>query len=81
MADSTSVAVKAAPTSPSEDALKRAAAFAREPFVVEGEDVAAQLAPGTARRRALDAALAEQPEAARSDALRPLDSAADGVAD
>ena len=59
MADSTSVAIEAAPTTPSEDAIKRAAAFTREPFVLEGEDAAVQLAPGTARRRALDAALAE----------------------
>ncbi len=59
MADSTSVAVQAAPTTPSEAAIKRAAKFTREPFVLEGEDAAAQLAVGTARRRALDAALAE----------------------
>jgi superfamily II DNA or RNA helicase len=39
--------------------LKRAASFARESFVLEGEDRATALAPGTARRRALDAALAE----------------------
>ena len=57
MADPTSVAVEAAPTIPSADAIERAAAFTREPFVLEGEDAAAQLAPGTraparARRRA-----------------------------
>ena len=39
--------------------LKHAERFARESFVLEGEDEAAALAPGTARRRALDAALAE----------------------
>ncbi|HLM26654.1 MAG TPA: DEAD/DEAH box helicase family protein [Thermoleophilaceae bacterium] len=39
--------------------LKRAERFARESFVLEGEDPAVALAPGTARRRALDAALAE----------------------
>ena len=39
--------------------LKRAEAFARESFVLEGEDAATALAGGTARRRALDAALAE----------------------
>ena len=39
--------------------LKRAERFARESFVLEGEDAATALAPGTARRRALDAALAE----------------------
>ena len=59
MADPTSVAVEATPAIPSADAIERAAAFTREPFVLEGEDAAAQLAPGTARRRALDAALAE----------------------
>src|SRR5215218_1456515 len=59
MAESTSVAVEATPTTPSDAAIKRAAKFTREPFVLEGEDAAAQLAPGTARRRALDAALEE----------------------
>jgi len=59
MADSTPVAVEAAPTAPSADAIERAAAFTREPFLLPGEDAAAQLAPTTARRRALDAALAE----------------------
>src|SRR5215210_5750686 len=59
MADPKSVAVMAAPTTPSDDAIKRAATFAREPFLVEGEDAAVELAPGTPRRRALDAALAE----------------------
>ncbi|MDQ3721460.1 MAG: DEAD/DEAH box helicase family protein [Actinomycetota bacterium] len=39
--------------------LRRAEAFARESFVLEGEDAATALAGGTARRRALDAALAE----------------------
>src|SRR5215217_1709814 len=43
MADTTSVAVEAAPTTPSEDAIKRAAAFTREPFVLAGEDAAAML--------------------------------------
>jgi ribonuclease E len=59
MAESTSVAVEAAPAIPSAEAVERAAAFTREPFVLDGEDVAVQLAPGTARRRAFDAALAE----------------------
>jgi ribonuclease E len=59
MAEPTSVAVEATPTTPSDGAIKRAAKFTREPFVLEGEDAAAQLAPGTARRRALDAALEE----------------------
>ncbi len=48
-------AVAAVPTSAD---IERAAAFAREPFLLEGEGPEA-LAPGTARRRALEAALAE----------------------
>ena len=56
MAESTSVA-ESAPVSGGD--LKRAEAFARETFVLEGEDAASALAPGTARRRALDAALVE----------------------
>ena len=56
MADSHSQTAQA-PVSGAE--LKRAEAFARESFVLEGEDAATALAGGTARRRALDAALAE----------------------
>ncbi|MGI8749597.1 MAG: DEAD/DEAH box helicase [Thermoleophilaceae bacterium] len=56
MAESTSL-VESAPVSGGD--LKRAEAFARETFVLEGEDAASALAPGTARRRALDAALVE----------------------
>jgi ribonuclease E len=41
------------------DDLKRAQEFAREPFVLEGETPETALAPGTARRAALDDALAE----------------------
>jgi ribonuclease E len=41
------------------DLLARAEEFARESFVLPGEDPAQALAPGTARRKALDAALAE----------------------
>ena len=41
------------------DDLRRAEEFVREPFVLEGEDSDTALAAGTARRRALDAALAE----------------------
>jgi superfamily II DNA or RNA helicase len=41
---------------PSSADIERAADFAREPFLLEGEGPEA-LAPGTARRRALDAAL------------------------
>jgi ribonuclease E len=39
--------------------LKRAQEFAREPFVLEGETPETALAPGAARRTALDDALAE----------------------
>src|SRR5829696_3888694 len=59
MAEPTSVALEAAPAIPSDDAIARAARFTREPFVLEGEDAAAQLARGSARRGALDAALEE----------------------
>jgi len=66
MAESTSttVAVPAAPI-PDPAALKRVEKFTREPFVHEGEDPAVALAPGSARRRALDAALAEMDEGAK----------------
>jgi ribonuclease E len=58
MAETTSAAAQAAPI-PSAARLKAAERFTREPFVHEGEDPATALAPGTARRRALDRALAE----------------------
>jgi ribonuclease E len=49
-----------AATSPLSGAdLERAEAFAREPFLHEGEEPAQALAEGSPRRRALDAALAE----------------------
>ena len=56
MAKTSDVAADAAV--PSSADIERAAAFAREPFLLEGEGPEA-LAPGTARRRALDAALKE----------------------
>jgi ribonuclease E len=56
LADSTSVI--APPTVSGED-LERAARFVREPFLHEGEDPEVTLVPGTPRRNALDAALAE----------------------
>jgi hypothetical protein len=56
MAESTSAVL---PTSVSDEDLRRAEEFTREPFIHEGEDAAAALAEGTARRRALDDALAE----------------------
>jgi ribonuclease E len=56
MANTSEVAAPAAV--PSSDEIDHAAKFAREPFLLDGEGPEA-LAPGTARRRALDAALAE----------------------
>ncbi len=56
MAKTSDVAVKTAV--PSSADIERAAAFAREPFLLDGEGPEA-LAPGTARRRAFDAAIKE----------------------
>jgi ribonuclease E len=56
MAESPSVL---APSPIDEESLSRAEKFTLEPFVHEGEDAAAVLAPGTPRRHALDDALAE----------------------
>ncbi|HEX3241180.1 MAG TPA: DEAD/DEAH box helicase family protein [Solirubrobacterales bacterium] len=56
MANTSDVAARAAV--PSSADIERAASFAREPFLLDGEGPEA-LAPGTARRRALDAALVE----------------------
>jgi superfamily II DNA or RNA helicase len=56
MAKTSDVAASAAV--PSSADIERAAAFAREPFLLDGEGPEA-LAPGTARRRAMDAALKE----------------------
>ena len=58
MADSTSAAKTAAPL-PHQDAIARAEHFTRERFVHAGEAPADALAPGSGRRLALDAALAE----------------------
>ena len=49
-------------TTVAESEIERAQRFTREPFVHEGEATAAALAPGSARRRALDAAIAELDE-------------------
>ncbi|HMI80866.1 MAG TPA: DEAD/DEAH box helicase family protein, partial [Solirubrobacterales bacterium] len=54
---------------PSGADIERAAAFAREPFLLDGEGPEA-LAPGTARRRALDAALKELDEGAEYPSLQ-----------
>jgi ribonuclease E len=54
---------------PSSADIERAAAFAREPFLLDGEGPEA-LAPGTARRRALDTALKELDEGAEHPSLQ-----------
>jgi hypothetical protein len=61
MAESTSVALAAA-TIPSSADIARAEKLVRERFLHNGEDPAVALAPGSARRRALDRALAELQE-------------------
>ena len=61
MADSTSAAALAAQRISSAD-ITRAEKFVRDKFLHEGEDAAVVLAPGSARRRALDQALAELDE-------------------
>ena len=58
MAESTSAALAAA-SIPSSAEISRAEKLVRERFLHEGEDPAIALAPGSARRRALDQALAE----------------------
>ena len=61
MAESTSAALAVAPI-PTSAEIKRAEKLVREAFLHEGEDAAQVLAPGSARRRALDMALAELAE-------------------
>jgi ribonuclease E len=58
MAESTSVALAAAPI-PDSAEIARAEKLVRERFLHDGEDPAVALAPGSPRRRALDEALAE----------------------
>ncbi len=67
MAKTSEVAAQAAV--PSSADIDRAAKFAREPFLLDGEGPEA-LAPGTARRRALDAALAELEEGAENPSVQ-----------
>ncbi len=67
MAKTSDVAADAAV--PSGADIERAAAFAREPFLLDGEGPDA-LAPGTARRRALDAALKELDEGAEYPSIQ-----------
>jgi ribonuclease E len=64
MAEPTPVALAAAPI-PTTAEIERAESFVREAFVHDGEEPAAVLAPGSARRRALDAALGELAEKAK----------------
>jgi hypothetical protein len=59
MAEPISAAAATAASTPTSDDIARAEKFVRERFVYEGEDPAVALAPGSARRRALDSALAE----------------------
>src|SRR5207247_10142618 len=68
MADSTSAAATVASV-PSSDDLKRAEEFTREPFLHGGESAEEALALGTARRRALDAALAELDDGAEQPSV------------
>jgi ribonuclease E len=67
MAKTSDVAAPAAV--PSSADIDRAAKFAREPFLLDGEGPEA-LALGTARRRALDAALAEIDEGAEEPSIQ-----------
>ena len=66
MADTSEVAAQAAV--PSNAEIERAAKFVREPILLEGESAEA-LAPGTARRKALDAALRELDEGAEAPSV------------
>ncbi|HST70637.1 MAG TPA: DEAD/DEAH box helicase family protein [Solirubrobacterales bacterium] len=66
MAKTSDVAADAAV--PSGADIERAAAFVREPFLLDGEGPEA-LAPGTARRRALEAALKELDEGAEHPSI------------
>jgi ribonuclease E len=67
MANTSEVAAKAAV--PSSADIERAAEFAREPFLLDGE-APEVLAPGTSRRRALDAALKELDEGAEHPSIQ-----------
>jgi ribonuclease E len=68
MAETTAAAAPAA-SLPSIDDIERAAKFVREPFVLEGEDLASTLAPGSPRRHALDQALAEMAAGAKAPSI------------
>src|SRR5262245_23235209 len=66
MANTSDVAAPAAV--PSSTDIERASAFVLEPFLLDGEGPEA-LDPGTARRRALDAALSELDEGAENPSI------------
>ena len=55
---------------PTPDAIARAELLTRERFVYEGESLEDALAPGSARRRALDAALAEVEEGHKTPSVQ-----------
>ncbi len=67
MAKTSEVAARAAV--PSSADIERAAKFVREPFLLDGEGPEA-LAPGTARRRALDRALQELDDGAENPSIQ-----------
>src|SRR5579862_9802409 len=54
---------------PSPAAIARAELFTRERFVYEGETLEDALSPGSARRRALDAALTELDDGAKQPSI------------
>src|SRR5947209_13522085 len=54
---------------PSPAAIARAELFTRERFVYDGETLEEALAPGSARRRALDAAVAELDNGAKQPSI------------
>jgi ribonuclease E len=68
MADTTKAAAKKAAKAPTSADIERAREFAREPFLLDGE-TPKDLAEGTPRRRALDAALAEIEEGHESPSI------------
>src|SRR2546423_15429120 len=59
MQEATQPTILSEPADPIAAAAYRAEAWAGEPFLHDGEDPVQALAPGTARRRALDDAIAE----------------------
>ncbi len=69
MAETTTAATMAAPI-PEPVEIERAERFTRERFVHDGEHAAVALAPGSGRRRALDAALRELADGAEVPSTR-----------